>query len=568
MISETLNKPNKTSVTLQLLKSAGEDFEWYPTTSEIIATVCRDMMGIARGSYSRSSNKLSFLDVGAGDGRVLTRVKANLERVESSQTVEMYAIEIANVHLNNMPKEVTVIGTDFMEQSMIDKTLDVAFSNPPYSEFDSWSVKLIRESAVKFLYLVIPDRWEKSIDIQAAIKMRSAKVEILGKFDFENAERQARARVHVLKIKLRGTHDGEDSQNSAFDNAIESMLPELAGFDRLDGEPDIPTDNASEVIDSSENVVEALVMAYDAEVASMISTYRDAVKINPRLLAELGVSKESILKGIRFKIKGLKEKYWATLFAKFKPITTRLATKQRKEFLESLTGKATIDFTEGNILSMLIWITKWSNDHFDTQLIELFQSLSEFCNVVNYKSNERVWTKGDWRYKNHHRHDEEELGTCYKLEYRIVLEHAGGISTSSYHHDQENGLQRRAFDYLLDVITVANNLGFQCEDSPGNYQWESNKQHVFKLADGKPLVAVRAFKNGNMHLHFNPKVMLSINVEAGRLLGWLRTPEQAAREMNATKAEQEIIEQVFWASMRIGANSILKLGNVSLQNRT
>ena len=41
--------------------------------------------------------------------------------------------------------------------------------------------------------------------------------------------------------------------------------------------------------------------------------------------------------------------------------------------------------------------------------------------------------------------------------------------------------------------------------------------------------------------------------------GWLRTPEQAATEMNATKAEREIIEQVFGASMRIGASSILKL---------
>ena len=75
----------------------------------------------------------------------------------------------------------------------------------------------------------------------------------------------------------------------------------------------------------------------------------------------------------------------------------------------------------------------------------------------------------------------------------------------------------------------------------------------------EPLVAVRAFKNGNMHLHFSQKVMLAINVEAGRLLGWLRTPEQAASEMNATKAEREIIDQVFGASLRIGQNFMLKL---------
>ncbi len=146
---------------------------------------------------------------------------------------------------------------------------------------------------------------------------------------------------------------------------------------------------------------------------------------------------------------------------------------------------------------MLIWITKWSNGHFDNQLVDLFRHLSERCNVVNYKSNERVWKKGEWRYYDllHGRDDAHSEFTRYKLEYRIVLERSGGIHVGTdYNWECRNGLQLRAFEFLQDIITVANNLGFDCEDSPANYQWTSNKQNTFKLSDGKPLVAVRALR--------------------------------------------------------------------------
>jgi hypothetical protein len=327
----------------------------------------------------------------------------------------------------------------------------------------------------------------------------------------------------------------------------------------------VPDDDerACEVLESGENLIESLVMAYDAEIARLIATYSSAARINPQLLTELGVSKKAIMTGLRSKIQGLKEKYWKTLFEHFKPITKRLATKQRKSFLSSLTNKAVIDFTESNIYSMLIWVTKWSNDYFDTQLVELFRSLSEFCNVVRYKSNERVWAEGDWRYYDLVNGREEapvELAR-YKLEYRIVLEHSGGIhSGTDYKWECRNGLKLRAFEFLQDVVTVANNLGFDCEDGPGSYEWDSGTKNTIMLSDGKPLVAVRAYKNQNMHLQFNPRVMLAINVEAGRLLGWLRDPEQAVREFNASKEESEIIHQVFGSSFRIGQSSLLLLG--------
>ena len=50
---------NETMNRLATLKENDQDFEWYPTTDEMIAAV-----------YSRCGDFSSMLDIGAGDGRV------------------------------------------------------------------------------------------------------------------------------------------------------------------------------------------------------------------------------------------------------------------------------------------------------------------------------------------------------------------------------------------------------------------------------------------------------------------------------------------------------------------
>lgn len=540
---------------LERLKEADQDYEFYPSTDEIINMVARD---IGELRYNKKydyydNNSGGFMDVGAGDGRVLVKVRDYLrDNAGRCPIDDLFAIEKSTVHLTAMPKEVVIIGTDFTEQTLVDKPMRYIFSNPPYSEYEEWAVKLIREANTMYLYLVIPRRWRDVIEIKHAIEMRNADVESIGEFDFENADRQARAKVEV--IRLRFTSESKDS----FDAILEDMLPELEAFDRDQDLEHIPDDKVKggEVLKAGDTLIESLVMAYDAEVASLIDTYRDVTKINPRLLLELGVGKCTILAGIRNKITGLKNKYWKALFDEFTPITKRLATKQRSSFLASLSGKATIDFTEGNILSMLIWVTKWANDYFDEQLIELFRTLSEDCNVVKYKSNEKTWTKGHWRYN----WGGGDSRSHYKLEYRLVISH-GGICTSGYNWRSRNGLEERSYDFIQDCVTVANNLGFDSNDSPGRFQWSPGAQKILIQSNGEPLVAVRAYKNGNLHIHFNQKIILAINVEAGRLLGWLRSPQEAVDELQVTGDDAKFVHTKFGSGYRIAPNNILKLAD-------
>ncbi len=533
--------------TVRNLKQNDEDFEWYPTTDEIIQQVADDLVAV-RDEDHWSVKIERILDIGAGDGRVLVALRDSFHKRDKYHVPECYAIEKAITHLSNMPKDITVIGTDFEQQVLVDKYVCVIFCNPPYSEYEQWVLKILREASAKWIYLVIPRRWRDSGEIRIALENRQCEVHSLGEFDFEDADRRASAKVEVVRIAFSYRH------REAFDSVLEEMLPELDVFN-----VEIPSDENlnRDLFKADENLVERLAAEYDRDLANMLENYKAALRISPGVLKELGISRDGVLKSIRMKIQGLKNRYWRTLFEEMSTVTERLATKQRKAFLDSLESKVKIDFTANNVYSILIWVSKWANDYFDEQLIDLFRTLSTDSCVIRYKSNDRVWTKGNWRYFR----DDSERPTHYRLEYRIVLSH-GGISNSSYEFQRNEGcgLVSSSFNMLRDICTVANNLGFPCKDNPRNYTWVSNKQNILRLNNGEPLVAVRAFKNGNMHLHFNTKVMLAINVEAGRLLRWIRNPAEACEEFQATGDEAKQIEKLFNSSFRIGTDAgMLKL---------
>lgn len=537
--------PSQVAQTVLALKQAGEDFEWYPTTDEILTVIARSIRGASDG-YRRT---FKILDIGAGDGSALVRLQEMLRDDRDdyrSCYLELFAIEKSMVHLANMPKSIVVIGTEFFEQTLVDKEFHIVFCNPPYSEYESWTYRILKECAAGDMYLVIPRRWRENSRLSELVDSLEIEVESLGEFDFEHASRQARAKVEIVRFRP------QRESHAAFDAAIEELLPEL---DRFECQVDDKHDDSSweNRVAQGGSLIDSLVAAYDAELTELYETYRAVVKINPKILKELGVTKANILAGMREKIKGLKNKYWEVLFNHLQEITKRFATKQRKQFLESLRDKTVIDFTHGNVRSMLIWIAKWSSDYCDEQVIELFKSLAQHANVHRYKSNEKVFKKDRWRYKL----DDDE--SHYKIDYRLVVEGFGGINTSSYSWDSRNGLTGSSCEFLSDFVTVANNLGFACDDLPGNHHWHSGKKVELWLNDGEPLMDVRAFKNGNLHIRASKRLMLAINIQAGKLLGWLHSAEQAVRELEPDAEDVVFVSDVFKLSNRIEPASLLRL---------
>lgn len=528
IITDTPKKLPKatTQQVVNMLAQNDEDFEWYPTTQEIIACIKSDM----DERYLRENP--SLLDCGAGDGRVLEALTSGAK----------YAIEKAQPLIHAMANDIFIVGTEFTEQTLIDKKVDVVFSNPPYSEFSQWACKIIEEANASYIYLVIPQRWENDLNIEHAIEARSAASTVLGEFNFLEADRRARAKVHIVRIDLCSRHN-EWSQRPKTDpfNVWFEKHFHLDINNKEHSKYSIFNASKSRVKKSIENalvdgrdLITTLQALYQNDLDFLISTYKKLEGIDAELLEELNVNLEGVRGALQQKIEGLKDIYWNELFNRLDKVTDRLTKDSRELMLKNLTAYTHVDFTAQNAYAVVIWAIKNANQYFDDQLIKNVERLTEKANISLYTSNTRTFGDEKWRYCR----TPEDL-SHYKLDYRVVLTRAGGLSGDGYWHSRtESGLSDYAADLINDLRTVATNLGYDASGYRGahDFSWESNKKVVFHALDRRrgeliELFEAKAFKNGNLHIKFNQAFMCRLNVEFGRLKGWVKSKEDAAHEM-------------------------------------
>lgn len=517
----------ETKELLEECRATGEDHEWYPTTNEIIDCVIR---AIKRHRYDRTRmNRPDALDIGAGNGKVLAALR------DAEVVGDLYAIEKSKPLLGAMPKDVFVIGTDFEEQTLFDKEAGITFCNPPYSEYVDWVEKIIRETASPLVYLVIPQRWRKADRIKKALEYREAKATALGSYDFESAEdRQARAVVDLVEIEIPTGYGRDDAFTRFFDEEFAHLK------ERMEPEAEAAEDDpAAEVVGRKDFIV-ALVELYQREMDNIRGNYGQLGELDAQLLHELEIDIPKIRELLRLRLKGLKKHYWKLVFDNLDKITDRLTSASRKSMLETLFDNTHVDFTLGNAYAVVLWAIRNANDYYESQLIDLYERMVSVANAHNYKSNERVFEWDVWRYHT----DDGTQATHYALNYRIVLERCGGIFVSdwgSWEAERYNGLNEHGYNFLQDLATVANNLGFVQPDGPGNFDWESRKLNTFTYTDRetgerRTLMEVRAFQNQNIHVRFAGEFALALNVEFGRLKGWVKNGREAAEELDEPEA--------------------------------
>jgi hypothetical protein len=182
------NEKKNTSQKIRALQAAGEDFEWYPTTEEILAAFREDLYTQAKrfnensrmdmydmfcnNTFENIVSVKSLLDVGAGDGRVFGAIK-DIDATRRFIIDEKYGIEIARAQSDDLiRKGVFIIGRDFFQTALVDKQYSVIFSNPPYSIYEDWTIRLLKEASFGIMYLVLPVRWENNKDIAREIKQK------------------------------------------------------------------------------------------------------------------------------------------------------------------------------------------------------------------------------------------------------------------------------------------------------------------------------------------------------------------------------------------------------------
>lgn len=496
------------------LKDKGEDFEFYPTTPEIVGIVARN---IAEGA--------SLLDIGAGRGDVLKALEGKAGK--------LYAIEKSETLISQLPASVFVVGTDFHRQTLIDKKMDVIFCNPPFSEFERWAEKIIREANCTTVLLVMPERWKDSKPILEAIATREASTSPLGAFSFQDADRAARGTVELLRVNLGDR--GSSPFNIWFDSEFKEEADKAKESDSLRSKERGLISKNKEIL-KGRNLIETLEELYLQELETLVASYRKIAEIPPSLLRELGVDSSKVIGGLELKIDGLKNQYWKELFDNLDKITDRLTTKSRRELLDTLTANTNVDFSASNAYAVILWAIKNANSYLDGQLVDLYKRISDEDGVKAYKSN-RHFAEGNFRFHRSSIYDDEP--THYKLDYRLV-NYCYAFRQWDLEYPNRDGsvtISDRARDIINDLCTVGKCLGFDVSEDAQSFMWQPGKLKEFSYLkdsetfDYEDFMSIRLYKNGNMHIKLNKKFLLRLNIEAARILKWVNSPQEAAAEM-------------------------------------
>lgn len=593
---------------VETLKMAEEDFEFYPTTDEQIEAMYWAIKerGKTLGAYSET--RINLLEIGAGGAHVFKKLREISEAEEDRDkrlNISKYMVmEKSRILLDRMPPEAITVGVDFMDNTLIDKRADVIYCNPPYSEYAQWTERILLEANASFVYLLIPRRFGNHPGIASALKKRNATIKIVGQFDFEKAERRARAKVSLVEVDLRGrisrrlrghyfrrdVFDGPkiDPFSLWFDETfkIEAAKEELDFREKERGEQARREHVRNSVVKGE--LIETLVTLYQKELAHLMANYKKVGELDSEILKELGVKAESVKKALKEKIKGLKVFYWREIFANLEAITSRLTSKTREKLMEQLAENTDIDFNQGNIRSIVIWVIKNAPKYFEEQTLSMYDMFTSEEGVKLYKSNRR-FVNDSWRYL--------KEKAKYALDYRIVLHSwrgytdAAGCMTDSQitaiedlaiiaknlgfgiktpvvpgrklslkekhtvyfevpadrilkrgtktqygrieniyiHTDKPNGNGERVME-SKGVIYVydAENKGDEVQYEIGGSFYSANSVHI----DDDIFLTVRGHNNGNTHYQLNKRFIQRFNLEAGRLKGWLRSPEEAADEID------------------------------------
>lgn len=413
------------------------------------------------------------------------------------------------------------LGTDFNQNTLIDKPVDAIFCNPPYSEFENWTKRIIKEGNCKYIYLVIPERWKDKADIMQAITDINASYKVLGSFDFLHAERQARAKVDVVLIDKT-----QCNKNQAFNDWFNTTFKMRDKEDLRDYEQyEEKKKSVKNQLIAGKNKVEILVNSYNDELTTLYNHFKAISGLDVDILESIGITKKAVIEALQMKIKGLKNLYWHLVFEEMDEITSRLTSATRGKLLTRFEGLLTVDFNHSNIYSLLVWVCKNATAYYDEQLIELYKTFTSPDNIIKYKSNQKVFKEDKWYNNIRHFVNSDEV-THYCLSYRIICDKL--YFNKSYSWSGEEIDEHKASTIIQDLCAVAHNLGFKAVrwDNP---EYFGSKYYVW-LDKGKPLMEYKVYKNGNTHIKLDKEFAKAMNVEVSRLLGWIRDKSDIAEE--------------------------------------
>ena len=534
---------------LDLVKQNNEDFEWYPTTNEMLEVLMKRIVEIREEKHLSTE---SMLDIGAGDGRVLKYFDKDL-RLDN-----IHAIEKSRTLIDSMDRNILVVGSDFNQTSLIEKTYDLVFCNPPYSSYKEWVMRILRETNSMFIALVIPSRWQQDSDIKRVIESRKGlEYEVLESTDFLNAERSARAKVDIVLFKTIRATDKNAKYGVVEDVFADNLIKQFKLqklFDDIDeSEYDDKKRHTDELEEKTYQVangdlIEFLVSEYGKEYNEFLESLNHLNAINSELLKCMNVDKKKLIKGIKSKIRDLKNLYWKELFSKLQAIRSRVTSTYAGYIHESVIVENNVDFNKDNIYSVVLWVIKNADKYIEKSYLSFFERMAQGENVLYYKSNQR-FNIDNWRYAN--REDKSRTPNPYKLDYRIVLPRVAYAGYSGrFYHDED------WTNFLIDLKVIGRNLGFFTENIALT-RFDGISKYMELSNNCKPLFEVKQYKNGNAHIKFSMEFMEKLNIQVGRINNWIKNKAEAREEFKNISDEE--LDYLFEKPIGISVGDSVKM---------
>lgn len=486
---------------LTILTDNNQDFEWYPTTNKMFEKV-----------KQYSIEHKTILDIGCGQAKLKDYFPGS----------DYFAIEKSQVLISRLPADVYILGTDFNACTLIDKKVDMIFCNPPYSEFKNWAIRIIKEGNFKEAFLIIPRRWQNDEEIKQALLQAVVRYEVIDSTDFLDAERQARAKVDIVKFTKSDYYDSRvDPFKSWFEETFNFKEKRDTVRDyEVYGEKKEKLKNQ---LVSAENKIEYLCNMYDDEMSRLYSSFQAICNLDEETLHDIGVETKKVIESLKFKIQNTKILYWHLVFDYLGEITKRLTKNSRNELFKRFERLQEVDFNRENIQAVVIWVLKNASSLFDDQLVKLYKEFTSPDNIVKYKSNQRVFKRNEYWSA---RFDNKSEVSHYCLTYRMVVDCLYFKDSCSWAGERIDA--RKSQTIVDDLSAIANNLGFETDykDIPTEF----GEKYYVMGRNGKPLIEFKLYKNGNTHLKLDIEFCKAMNVEVARLLGWIQDFSEVAKE--------------------------------------
>jgi hypothetical protein len=408
----------------------------------------------------------------------------------------------------------------------MDKSFSVIFSNPPYSVFVPWCEKLLKEANFGLIYFVLPVRWQNQKEIMR--ELERYEYEILGEYDFSGADRAARAQVNLIRVSQKtidiDNERYERKQDDSFTRWIDENLGKIE-----DGEKRKSYDDEQLALKVKADDISEAVEQYEYEKNNLLIGLKAIPVLPSEVLKALGIDRKSFIETVKKSVEAIKNKYWRYVFDKLQPINSRLTKDTRNKLLGEMDEFKTVDFNTDNIYSIIIWVINNFNKYTNEQIVSMFQKLTKPDYIKAYKSN-RHWDKDTWRYAGKDCKNEFEGAEGkgkpekYMLDYRIVTR-----CYCRYDWDTDT--------FVDDLIIVFRSLGYDIPEYVHPDFKDKGTEQFFHSRNGEIVFTARYYVNGNVHLKINQKLMMKFNIEAARILGWVRGPADIQDEFDVTEEE-------------------------------